>query len=351
MEQELRSQLFRKLFPQAPRYRLDQMHAAQFTRGWKSWNDATMFSKEMRDALSHGIPWVSYISSKVLESKKKDTYKALLELFDGKKIETVLMLNRKNNWTICVSSQVGCAMRCGFCATGKMGFTRNMTSDEIVDQYRFWMNFLFEHPGLDQKISNIVFMGMGEPLANYENVKSAIHALLKYAVIGETHITVSTVGILPVMEKILEDKDWPRVRLAVSLHSADPVTRKNIVPTSFEDFLPKLANWSKRYLKKFGNRSHHLTYEYVMLAGVNDSLVDAKKLANFVTTTGKIKVNLIPYNFTDSEFQKTPDEQTQKFLEYLHKHTVIATTRRTMGEDIAAACGQLIVSEKKSDSL
>lgn len=341
-----RIQLFAQLFPDLPAFRSKQLEKAVFTPQWKGWQDASMFSQDMRDALVKDIPWDSCALVKLLESSHKDTFKAVLGLEDGQKIETVLMLNRKNNWTICVSSQVGCAMRCTFCATGKMGFMRNLSSDEIVDQLRFWQRFLLDHQELDQKISNIVFMGMGEPLANYENVKSAVRSILEFTKIGETHITVSTVGVLPILEKVLEDREWPHVRIAVSLHSADPEIRKKIVPTSFEDFLPKLSNWSKRYLKKFGNRSHHLTYEYVVLQGVNDNISDAKKLADFVTRTGRIKVNLIPYNFTDSQYVRSSDERIQAFLDYLHRHTVIATTRRTMGDDIAAACGQLIVKEK-----
>lgn len=343
-----RKEIFLEFFPQAKKYRLDQLDTATLTPRWKNWNDATPFPQDMRESLEKHVPWISVKEGNLLESKKKDTYKTLLGLSGGKNIETVLMRNPKDSWTICVSSQVGCAMRCAFCATGKMGFIRNLTSDEIIDQYRYWVQFLLSRAPLPQKISNIVFMGMGEPLANYENVKTAIATLLKYAPLGETHITVSTVGVLGVLEKILEDPGWPPVRIAISLHSADTDTRKNIVPTSSDTFLEKLASWCKRYLKKFGTRSHYLTFEYVMLEGVNDNISDAKKLADFVTRTGRIRVNLIPYNFTGSEFHQSSNERMQKFLDYLLRHTVRATVRKTMGEDISAACGQLIVPENNS---
>lgn len=283
----------------------------------------------------------------VQESLKKDTFKALLEVEGKNQIETVLMQNRRGSWTICVSSQVGCAMRCTFCATGKMGLTRNLLTDEIIDQYRFWIQFLEKRPELPQRISNIVFMGMGEPLANYENVKETLGVILKETDIGRTRITVSTVGVLPRLEQILNDPDWPHVRLAVSLHSADPKTRKDIVPTSYDDFLPKLTDWAQRYLLKFGNRRHHLTFEYVMLRGVNDTPHHAKLLSSLINKIGNVRVNLIPYNFTGGEFQTSTSQGVKDFFAYLENHNVTVTTRRTMGDDIAAACGQLYAESRK----
>ncbi len=299
----------------------------------------------MREALMP-IPWLSVEPITVQVSLNGDTYKALLKVTGEKEIEAVLMKNRRGAWTICVSSQVGCAMRCGFCATGKMGLTRSLIADEIIDQYRFWMQYLRQHPELDSRISNVVFMGMGEPLANYEEVKKTLNTLLKFTDLGETRIMVSTVGVLPRLEQILTDSDWPHIRLAVSLHSAIEETRKKIVPTSYDDFLPKLSNWAKRYLQKFGNRRHHLTFEYVMLKGVNDTPAHAKALAVFVNRIGRIKVNLIPYNLTGVEFARSTDSAIEQFLQILHSNHLSATTRRTMGDDIAAACGQLIVQNQ-----
>ena len=135
-------------------------------------------SDNMQTVLEKEMTWLSLSVDKVFESKKKDTYKAIIRLHDGKLVESVIMLNGKKCWTLCVSSQVGCAMKCTFCSTGKMGFTRNMDCDEIVDQYRFWDRYLEEHPEMHQEISNIVFMGMGEPLGNYNNVKKATPAFL-----------------------------------------------------------------------------------------------------------------------------------------------------------------------------
>ena len=339
---ETRIEKFEKLFPDTPKYRVKQMEGAVFRIDWENWNDASVFPKEMREILEKNIPWVSYKKTQVFESKNHDARKTLIELLDGDKIETVLMTNAKGTWTICVSSQVGCPMGCLFCATGKMGLKRNLTSDEIIDQYRFWNYFIKEKklPGI---ITNIVFMGMGEPLLNYKNIKDAINAILQNTEIGQTHITVSTIGIPAALDMILEDKEWPKVLIAISLHSADTEIRKKIVPSSTDNSIDAIAKWSKQYLRKFGNRSHYLTFEYIMLKGVNDSLLDAKKLAKLVTTTGDIKVNLIPYNSTGSEFETTPDDAIEQFVVYLKKHRVTATVRRSKGQDIMAACGQLAV--------
>lgn len=364
-----RREQFEALFPDEQSFRWKQIEDAFFSSA-KEWEDVTTISKIMREKLT-AIPWMSVTAKTVQVSGNGDTHKVLLQVAGDKEIETVLMKNRAGAWTICVSSQVGCAMRCGFCATGKMGLTRSLIADEIVDQYRFWKGYegIKGFKGIEEKalsltpstplkplnpstpstpfrISNIVFMGMGEPLANYEEVKAALNTLLKFTDIGTTRITVSTVGVLPRLEQLLTDPDWPHVRLAVSLHSAIEETRKKIVPTSYDEFLPKLADWAKRYLQKFGNRRHHLTFEYVMLKGVNDTPAHAKALSTFVNRIGRIKVNLIPYNLTGVEFERSTDSAIDQFLQTLHANRLIATTRRTMGEDIAAACGQLIVDNK-----
>ncbi len=331
------------LFPNEPAFRLKQAQEALFAPGKNGWEDVQVLPKPMRETLTKEVPWMSVKEVTVLQSKKQDTFKAIVEVEGGNRIETVLMQNARDQWTVCVSSQVGCAMRCAFCATGKMGLTRSLGADEIVDQIRFWRAFLAKRPELPPRISNVVYMGMGEPLANYENVKESLTVILTRTDIGPTHITVSTVGVLPRLEQILTDKEWPHVRLAVSLHSADPKTRKEIVPTSYEDFLPKLLEWTKKYLDVLGNRRHHLTFEYVMLHKVNDTEHHADMLADFVKQAGQVKVNLIPYNFTDSEFETTPKTTLAAFMARLEDQGVTVTSRRTMGEDIAAACGQLIV--------
>ncbi len=346
---QTRVEQFKTLFPTEPRFRWDQIVRALYQPQNKSWEDVTTLSKPMREAMV-AIPFTSFKDVQVFASKNGDTHKGIVTLNDGLQIETVLMANKRGQWTICVSSQVGCAQRCGFCATGRMGLKRNLTVDEIVDQYRFWSSFLLDkkpnHPTSTHKehnrVSNVVFMGMGEPLANYDTVRETLNQWLKYTDLGRTHITVSTVGMLPQLEKILEDKEWPQVRLAVSLHSADPSTRKEIVPTSYEGFLDKLQDWGKRYIAKFGNNKNHLTFEYVMLRDVNDTLYHAQMLYQWVNKIGLVKVNLIPYNLTDNPYKRSMDGAIEKFKTTLEAHGVTVMIRKTMGDDINAACGQLI---------
>jgi len=349
MTPHTRSELLKELFPTLPSYRFKQIHEALFDRTLKSWKGVSTLPQGMREIVVERIPWLSIAPHTVLESKDGETVKTVMNVEGGARIETVLMKNRRDQWTICVSSQVGCAMRCTFCATGKMGFNRNLTSDEIVDQYRFWAEYLQARPSFPQRISNVVFMGMGEPLANYDSVKKAVNTLLEFTDLGPTHIIVSTVGMLPRLQELLKDKSWPHVRLAISLHSADATTRKEIVPTSYDKFLETLSTWAKDYLKLFGNRRHHLSFEYVMLSGVNDTDHHARALAQYVNSIGRIKVNLIPYNATGAAFTKTSKEKLDAFLKILTDKGVTATVRKTMGDDIAAACGQLITEQDKRD--
>lgn len=352
----LRREYFLELFPGAPAFRWKQAEESLFRDGWSGWGDITMLPAAMRETLAEKMPWMTCQKVAVLESKKKDTYKAVVEVVGGPasggsgrhRVETVLMRNARGHWTICVSSQVGCAMACTFCATGTMGFSRNLTADEIVDQYRFWKYFLAERPNLSPLITNVVFMGMGEPLANYDHVRESLQLLLKQTQMGPTRITVSTVGLLPMLEKTLTDPLWPPVRLAVSLHSADSNTRKAIMPSSYDGFLDKLADWAKRYFEAFDSRRRHLTFEYVMLAGVNDTLLHADALVRFAHSIGKVRVNIIPYNFTGERYRQSREEALKNFADSLERRGVTVTRRRTMGEDIAAACGQLVVEGKES---
>lgn len=353
---------FKELFPDIPSFRARQMEEALFHAGFKGFSDVTTMPIAMRETLTKELPWLAVNPVQVFTSRKKDTYKAVVEGLDGKRVETVLMRNAREQWTVCVSSQVGCAMACTFCATGTMGFTRNLSADEIIDQYRFWIDFLRNRSTLSEqseskgdmadarktaadRISNIVFMGMGEPLANYDNVKETIRTILAHTDIGETRITVSTVGLVPMLKKVLGDPGWPPVRLAVSLHSADSETRKRMMPSSYDGFLDALASWTEDYFKKFESRRRHLTFEYVMLSKVNDTRMHAEALIQFARRIGKVRINLIPYNFTGSVYRDSLPGDFARFQEQLEQAGVTVTRRRTMGDDIAAACGQLIVEK------
>lgn len=349
MEILTRKEQFERLFPTAPAFRLKQMEEALFSPVFKSFADVSNMPLAMRETLVKEVPWLAVKEVQVFQSTKKDTYKAVLEVAGGKRMETVLMKNARDQWTVCVSSQIGCAMACTFCATGKMGFTRNLTSDEIIDQVRFWNIFLAERPELPQRISNVVFMGMGEPLANYENVKRTIRTWLQHTDMGVTRITVSSVGLLPMLRKLLTDPEWPPVRLAVSLHSADAETRRRIMPSSFPGFLDELEKWTKEYFAEFDSRRRHLTFEYVMLSKVNDTEMHAKALIRFAQRVGKVRINLIPYNFTGDIYRDSLPGDFERFEKQLEAAGVTVTRRRTMGDDIAAACGQLIVEGQKKE--
>lgn len=352
-----RKEQFFSLFPEAPAFRFRQFETALFDPTLRDFSGISNMPLPMRETLDKQMAWLSLHPAHVLESVKKDTHKAIVELGDsprsssgvaGKtRVETVLMHNARGQWTVCVSAQVGCAMGCTFCATGKMGFTRNLLSDEIVDQYRFWKIFLHKRSQASGRISNIVFMGMGEPLANYDNVKESIGQLLRETDLGPTHITVSTVGLLPMLRKIVKDPEWPAVRLAVSLHSADSDTRKAMMPSSFDTFLEELEEWAKSYFEKNESRRRHLTFEYVMLSKINDTEKHAEALIRFARRVGKVRINLIPYNFTGSVYRDSLPADFARFETSLKDAGVTVMRRRTMGDDIAAACGQLIVEKEK----
>ncbi|KKQ39464.1 MAG: putative dual-specificity RNA methyltransferase RlmN [Candidatus Magasanikbacteria bacterium GW2011_GWA2_37_8] len=223
-----------------PAFRKKQIYKAWFDLNINRYEKISTLSLALREKLKN-IPWLTVKLKTLQTSKTEHTSKALLELTDGEVIETVLMGrdNKKEDkpaelrYTICVSTQVGCPMNCAFCATGKMGFKRNLTTEEIVDQYRYWQKWL----GKKGKIDNIVLMGQGEPLLNYDNVKNALNILLDNTDIGPRKITLSTAGVPSAMEKMIEDKEFPTVRFALSLHSATENTRTKLMPSHQKDFL------------------------------------------------------------------------------------------------------------------
>ncbi len=340
-----RLEQIQQLFPTIPTFRFDQIKKALFDVSITGWEEVSTLPLAMRQELTEQVRWSSISLVNLYESAAHDTFKAVVQSADGKVFETVLMANRREQWTICVSSQIGCAMRCTFCATGTMGLKRSLHSDEIIDQYRFWQQFLQERPQLSQRISNIVFMGMGEPFANYENVKEAIHTWLKYTDLGETKIMVSTVGILNQLKKVLTDKEWPGARIAISLHSANQAKREEIVPTTVPNFIKELAAWSHEYQTILGNKTHYLTVEYTLISHVNDTPELAKELASYIQKTAIKKVNVIPYNPVKGKlFTRAERDRIDAFKEILRKYDITVTERKTMGDDIAAACGQLALA-------
>src|SRR3990172_13399640 len=212
-----RSLVIAELFQNQPKYRLKQLYQALYNPVYNSWKDVLTLPKELRQKLLEHSTWLSLRSDKVFSSADGLTFKVILKTHDEQYFESVLMKNKRGYYTVCLSSQIGCPLACTFCATGTMGLKRNLEQEEMVDQYRYWSIFLHKR-NKAEKISNLVFMGMGEPLLNYENLKNTINELLEFTGVGPNHITVSTAGVLPVLKKVLKDKDWPSVRIAISFH-------------------------------------------------------------------------------------------------------------------------------------
>jgi len=327
-----------------PSFRLKQIRTAWFDPGIRDWSEISTLPKDLRADFSARFPWTSLKVSHLQHSAT--AYKALFELHDGKKIESVLMINSKGNWTGCISSQVGCAMACDFCATGTMGFIRDLSTDEIIDQVRFWRAFIVQEKIVGE-LSNIVMMGMGEPLNNYERVKKALISYIEDMGIGRTKITLSTVGVKRGMESILNDPEWPDVRVAISLHYADQAKRKDHMPVANQRTIDELKDWCQRYLIQYGNRKHHITFEYLMLEGKNDGDEDIQALLKFLKGIDRFKMNLIPWNVVGNlHYNRASRERTEQFQAKLQKHGIICTIRKSLGIEIDAGCGQLAVKEE-----
>jgi 23S rRNA (adenine2503-C2)-methyltransferase len=305
-------------------------------RNASRFDEMTDLSKSLREQLceiaSIELPEV------VSEMKSSDgTVKWLFESGAGQAVETVF-IPEPGRGTLCISSQVGCAMDCSFCATGAQGFNRNLDVNEIIGQVTHANRQLPVRQNGEPAVTNVVFMGMGEPLANYRNVLPALELLLSdYAYgLSRRRITVSTSGIVPHIEKLGDDCN---VSLAVSLHAANDELRNQLVPINRLHPIAGLLDACWRYAAKRANR--FITFEYVMLRDVNDSIQDADELAGLLRNR-PAKVNLIPFNpFPGNDFQRSRSRTIEAFQNRLRGHGIVSTTRRTRGEDIDAACGQL----------
>lgn len=271
------------------------------------------------------------------------TRKFLLKLRDGEIIETV-SIPANGRLTQCISSQVGCAIGCTFCNTGTMGLTRNLGSDEIIGQYLAVTKWLHENGEADTRISNIVYMGQGEPLHNYDNVLNATNIFMedKGLGLGGRKITLSTSGLVPQIEKLNE---FPSVNIAISLHSPNNKTRTELMPINKTYDLERLFG----ALKKLKLKEHrYITYEYLLIADLNDQESDIEGLSKLLDTKSS-KINLIPYNeFESSPYKRPTDLQINWFKNQLIRRGYICTTRASKGSDIMAACGQL-KSEKENN--
>jgi 23S rRNA (adenine2503-C2)-methyltransferase len=294
-------------------------------RGVSSYEGMTTLPKALRTSLAEEVPFSTL--DPVTERESLDgTMKALFRTHDGHPVEAVLMRYRDGRRSICISAQSGCPLTCTFCATGAMRFGRNLTASEIVDQAL--------HFRRREQLNHAVYMGMGEPFLNVDEVVASARLLPD---IGITHrrTTISTVGWMPGLRRFVDDVDTP-IRLALSVHAADPVKRSELMPVNDRYPLEDVLAECRRYVAL---RRRKVFVEYVMLAGVNDSLGDARALASILDPKA-FKVNLIPYNPT-GRFDGSSRQAIESFKTVLARARIPATVRLTRGRDIEAACGQL----------
>jgi len=319
-----------KILGSQPGYRLEQVKHLVFVDLIGSWDEATTLPGELREELNKECPLD--INADVFESQDGKTIKTLITLEDGQKIEAVLMRYSERN-TVCVSSQVGCALGCDFCATGKLGFRRNLTVDEIASQVLFFARLLKKK---DDKITNVVFMGMGEPFLNYDNVLESIKILndQKGFNLGARHFSVSTVGIVEGIKKLAEEP--LQINLAISLHAPDDELRSRLMPVNKKYQINEILKLVDDYIKKTNRK---VMFEYIMIDGVNDSARHARELAKLMKKPLYF-INLIPCNPV-GDFKASPQAQIEKFKKILKERGVQVNQRYSFGQDIKAACGQL----------
>jgi 23S rRNA (adenine2503-C2)-methyltransferase len=320
-----------------PAFRLKQVLKAVFHDLITDWKEATILSKNLREILQEEVPLD--IEAEMFSSKDGRTVKAAIMLEDGLTVETVLMKHTDRRNAICVSSQVGCPLGCLFCVTGEMGFKRNLNASEILDQVLFFARYLKKE---NEKITNVVFMGMGEPFLNWENVSQAIQILNDDNCfgIGARKISVSTAGITEGIKKLAEE--FPQINLAISLHAPDDKLRSELMPVNKKYPLRKILQAIDDYIEKTNRK---VMFEYVMLSGVNDSEEQAKELVKILKKT-LYMVNLIVYN-PNGRFKASSSEKMKRFKAILEKADIFTTQRYRFGTDIEAACGQLASNVKR----
>ncbi len=317
-------------------YRLHQLYRAAAKELLGSPDDVTTLPKELRAALrERGVAFSAIEPVTIQRSRDGQTIKGLFKLADGKEVEAVLMEHHGGRTTLCISSQAGCAFACAFCSTGQAGFNRNLSAGEIFDQVWF---FARELAARDKRITNIVFMGMGEPFHNYDSVMEAV-ALLNDPQgfgLGHRHITISTVGLVDKIDRFADEH--VQVNLAISLHAPTDELRSRMMPVNRRFPIPELMAACERYVEKTNRK---VFFEYVMLEDVNDDAESAHALTGLMR--GHLyHVNLIPYNSTpDAPYAATSERRIWDFAAILDAAGVPVTVRQNMGRDIAAACGQL----------
>lgn len=326
-----------------PKFRVKQFLHAVFKEGKTDYSKIQVLPAELKSKLTELLPVLSIKPVLHVVSAKKDTEKALFEITGGQKIEAVLMRYKDGRNSICISSQAGCQMGCKFCATGTMKFGRNLTAEEIFDQV-FYFYIHLQKQG--ESISNIVYMGMGEPFMNYDHVMESVRMLNHpdYLGLAARRITISTSGIIDGIKKLTEEP--LQVNLALSLHAPTQVLREAIMPVARRWKIDELLEVVNQYTVKTKRR---ISFEYVMLNGINDQPETAEELAKI--SHGKLThINIIPYNSTDiAGITGSEKSNIIKFKNILQKNGISVTVRVTMGQDIAAACGQLANKNKSND--
>ena len=329
-----------------PAYRATQIAEWLYRKRVETWDAMTDLPRALREKLAYQFRLQQLVTVRVLGSADT-TQKFLFRLGDGSLIEAVLIPaspalygDKSDRRTICVSTQVGCAYGCKFCASGLDGFSRNLQPNEIVDQ------IIAVERSSGEKIDNIVFMGMGEPLANFENLMRAVQIInAPWGLsIGARHITVSTSGLAPQIRKLADEP--MQIRLAVSLHGASDDVRSQIMPVNQRYNLETLLSACDHYVAR---KKQRLTFEYILIAGINDADAQAHLLARHARRLSA-KINLIPYNTVEGlEWSRPSRNRQEKFVAILRHHGVAATLRREKGHDIAAACGQLRLQTQRAE--
>ena len=323
-----------------PAFRLKQITDAVYKKGAATFEEITELPEPLRNALKEKFRILAIEPQTILESKTGGAVKASFRLKDKHKVESVLLNLFPGKWSICISTQVGCPVQCVFCATGRRGLKRNLSPDEIVSQYVFWAGYLKKYrPG--EKIGGVVYMGMGEPFLNYDSVAESLKALTDPGLIGlgDRHISVSTFGHVPGIRRFA--KEFPQVNLAVSLHAVDNELRSRLVPLNDKYPLDQISKALKDYIY---STKRKVFIEYVMLAGVNDSQTQARRLSEWLKGVASPKyftVNLIPYNSTAYDYRASDKERITAFSSLLTLLNVSSTIRKSLGADILGACGQL----------
>lgn len=320
-------------------FRANQIFEWVYRKGAISFDAMTNVGKELKLKLSSKLQFPSLTLLRTLHSDDGETIKFLWGLPDGKRVESVLILSQERR-TVCVSIQVGCPARCAFCASGKEGLKRNLSAAEVIEQVLQIDRFLKEK---QERVSHIVFMGMGEPMENYDTLVRTIELLTDPEALGisQRRITVSTVGVVEGIRKLSQESF--KVNLVLSLHAPNQHLRKKIIPYARKYPLEEILMAMDEYANK---TKRDVTYEYTLMAGLNDKEEHAEELA--LLLRGKqCTVNLIPYNPVPGLFLQRPEKDAiETFRAILEEHRINTTWRYTKGKDIAAACGQLALQEQ-----